>query len=48
MSGAEVRTMTRAELLRRKAELELIIEVLANHDLDSACRELGEVDYLLG
>ena len=41
-------TMTRPELLRRKAELERILDVLTEHTLDGVCAELGEISYLLG
>ena len=41
-------TMTRPELLCRKAELERILNVLTEHTLDGVCAELGEISYLLG
>jgi hypothetical protein len=42
------RAMTRPELLRRKAELARILDVLTEYTLDGVCAELGEISYLLG
>lgn len=39
--------MTQPELVRRRAELEGILAVLAAHTLDEVCAELGEISYLL-
>ena len=38
----------RGELNRRKKELEAILEVLTKYNLDEVCREIGEIDYLIG
>lgn len=42
-----VRRVTRPELIRRKADLEQILDVLTAHTMDGVCAELGEISYLL-
>jgi hypothetical protein len=47
VTAPTIRSMTRPELISRKAELERILEVLSAHTIDSVCTELGEISYLL-
>jgi hypothetical protein len=48
MSDMEIQDMSRHELIRRKQELEKLLAVFTSTIMDEVCREIGEIDYLLG